>query len=150
MNFTTSVSDDPFLVLLFVSYTLLSYISFCLEWSRKSVPELEKESILEIFTRMLFYAFYQPYQISVIVIYPEFEKQLKQRKIEPRDWKKTLIFIARIAFWWCLTEAILYFFYFEAMLTDYLFAFRLPKNEFVSLGMAMGNLFNCSIPNLKS
>uniref|UniRef100_A0AC35FXC0 Uncharacterized protein n=1 Tax=Panagrolaimus sp. PS1159 TaxID=55785 RepID=A0AC35FXC0_9BILA len=83
-----------------------------------------------------------PYQISVIVIYPEFEKQLKLRKTEPRNWKKTLIFIARIAFWWALTEAILYFFYFEAMLTDYHFAFKLPKNEFVTLGMAMGSFFH--------
>jgi hypothetical protein len=142
MNFTSSVSDDPFLVLLFVSYTLLSYISFCLEWSRKSIPELETETLPQIFTRMLFYAFYQPYQISVIVIYPEFEKQLKLRKTEPRNWKETLIFIARIAFWWALTEAILYFFYFEAMLTDYHFAFKLPKNEFVTLGMAMGSFFH--------
>ena len=138
MNFTTSLSDDPFLVLLFVSYTLLSYISFCLEWSRKAVPELETSSALQILTRMLFYAFYQPYQISVIVLYPEFEKQLKERKTQPRDWKQTLIFIARIAFWWILAESMLYFFYFEAMLMDYQFAFKLPKNEFVTLGMALG------------
>uniref|UniRef100_A0A7E4W0H9 MBOAT family protein n=1 Tax=Panagrellus redivivus TaxID=6233 RepID=A0A7E4W0H9_PANRE len=142
MNFTTALSDDPFLVLLFVSYTLLSYISFCLEWSRNALPHFTTETPLQLFTRMLFYAFYQPYQISVIVLYPAFEKQLAERAHKPRNWPSTLFFIARIAFWWCLAEAILYFFYFEVMLNDYYFAYQLPKNEFVTLGMALGAFFH--------
>ena len=142
MNFTTDFADDPFLVLLFSSYTLLSYISFALEWARKSVPELETLKTHEIFTRMLFYVFYQPYQISVIVLYPEFEKQLKLRKTDPRDWKSTIIFVLRILFWWFLIEFMLHFFYFESILNDALFAMRLPKNEFVTLGMALGTFFH--------
>lgn len=58
MNETTFLSDDPFLVLLFVSYNLLSYISFNLEMVKgKTRPE--DQNILDLFIRMLFYSFYQ-------------------------------------------------------------------------------------------
>jgi hypothetical protein len=58
MNETNLLSDDPFLVLLFVSYNLLSYISFNLE-RVKGKTRAEDKSILDLLIRMLFYSFYQ-------------------------------------------------------------------------------------------
>lgn len=40
------------------------------------------------YERMLFYAFYQPYMVSLIVLYPEFERQISVRKTKTRNWTK--------------------------------------------------------------
>lgn len=92
---------------------------------------------------MLFYAFYQPYLFSLIVLYPDFERQLAERRRLPdREWARIAFYGARIAFWWCMIEVALHFLYFEAALNDLEFAAALPKNEFVTLGMAIGTLFH--------
>ncbi|KAI1726701.1 MBOAT, membrane-bound o-acyltransferase family domain-containing protein [Ditylenchus destructor] len=144
MNHSALLSQDVFLVLLFVSYTLLSYISFCLEWVRGRVPTDEngQQNTVQLACRMLFYTFYQPYLFSLIVLYPDFEQQLIERKIRARDWRETLFFAARVAFWWLVIELGLHFFYFEIILNDLRFAASLPKNEFVTLGMALGGFFH--------
>lgn len=58
MNETKLLSDDPFLVLLFVSYNLLSYISFNLEQVKGNTRQ-EDKTFLELLVRMFFYSFYQ-------------------------------------------------------------------------------------------
>lgn len=83
---------------------------------------------------------FQPYLVSIIVIYPEFEKQMVERGTRARNWRSIGMFAARVAFWWLVAEAALHFLYFEAILADAKFAAQLPKNEFVTLGMALGRL----------
>lgn len=58
MNHTFVVDSNAFLVLLFVSYTLLSYISFCLELV-KGRTRPQDDTAPKMFLRMFFYAFYQ-------------------------------------------------------------------------------------------
>lgn len=149
MNRPHYLCPDIFLVLLFVSYTILSYVSFCLEWVKASANQKDdlyfKRDGYNSFTkqaeRMYFYAFYQPYLFSVIVLYSDFERQLAERSTICRDWRDLIIRCLRIILWWGLIEFMLHFFYFEAILNDLNFAASLPKNEFVTLGMAMGNFF---------
>ncbi|KAI6219284.1 Protein-cysteine N-palmitoyltransferase Rasp [Aphelenchoides besseyi] len=141
MNHTTVLSDDPFLVLLFVSYTLLSYISFNLELVRGNIRP-EDRTVGARLLRMLFYAFYQPYLISLIVLYPDFERQFRERRTRQRNWKRTFLLALRIGFWWALLQLALHFLYFNSILHDVDFSARLPKNEFVTLGMAMCNFFH--------
>jgi hypothetical protein len=136
MNHTTLLSDDPFLVLLFVSYNLLSYISFNLE-RVKGNCRAEDKTFLDLLIRMLFYSFYQPYLISLIVLYPDFERQLGERVGRKRDWSRIVKFTLRIGFWWMFVELMLHFFYFGSILHDVSFSARLPKNELVTLGMAL-------------
>lgn len=136
MNETTLLSDDPFLVLLFVSYNLLSYISFNLE-RVKGNTRVEDKTVLDLIIRMLFYSFYQPYLISLIVVYGDFERQIRERTGRKRDWPDIITFAVRILFWWLFVEMMLHFFYFGSMLHDIQFSAKLPKNEFVTLGMAL-------------
>ena len=138
MNNTMLLADDPFLVLLFVSYTLLSYISFNLERAGRAQNAPEEASIGDQLLQMFFYAFYQPYMISLIVIYPDFERQMRERRAQRRDWRAIALFTARIAFWWATLEFALHFLYFNSMLQDANFTSKLPKNELVTLGMAIG------------
>lgn len=140
MHHTLNLSPDPFLVLLFVSYTLLSYISFNLD-TLAGEGRYEDNTICKKYFRMLYYALYLPYMISLVVPYSDFEKQMKERHIISRNWKKTFFLAARIAFWWLIIEIMLHYLYFESMLYDLEFAKRLPKDEFVSLGMALGMIF---------
>lgn len=137
LHYTTSLASDPFLVLIFVSYTILSYISYNLEAIDGKIREEDNNS-WKRYIRMMFYTFYLPYMISLVMTYPEFERRIRERNSKPRQWNKIILFIIRIIFWWLFIEFILHFFYFEAILYDINYAANLPKNEFVSLGMAIG------------
>ena len=117
------------------------FVSLNLEWTRGNAPKEYADSTLSLLKRMFFYAFYQPYLFSLIVLYPDFERQLIERKEKPRNWQKVVFFVARVAFWWVLIELALHFLYFGVIVLDEKFAAQLPKDEFVSLGMAMGSLF---------
>lgn len=139
MNYSMLLSSDIFHVLLFASYTLLSYISFCLDWCAKKI-RLEDKTLLQIMKRMFFYTFYQPYLFSLIVTYGDFEKQINQRKIINKDYVAIIKRAIRVLIWWLILELMLYFFYFETMLHDIEFSAKLPKNEFAPLGMALGNI----------
>jgi hypothetical protein len=86
--------------------------------------------------------FFQPYLISLIILYDDFERQIRERKGRKRDWAEIAFFTLRIAFWWLFIEAMLHFFYFGSMLQDINFSSKLPKNEFVTLGMALCNFFH--------
>ncbi|CAJ0585850.1 unnamed protein product, partial [Mesorhabditis spiculigera] len=141
MHNTFALGEDVFFVLLFVSYTLLSFISYNLELLREPVRK-EDDTSAKQFLRMMFFAFYQPYLVSLITVYPDFERQLAERKNRKRDWQGTLFFGARIAFWWALMELSLHFLYHEAILKDLAYANALPKDRFVSLGMALGMSFH--------
>lgn len=140
MNRPHYLCPDIFLVLLFVSYTILSYVSFCLEWVKTTINSKNniKDNFIKQAERMFFYAYYQPYLFSVIVLYDDFERQLSERKQKTRDWSDLTLHCLKTIFWWILIEFILHFLYFEAILNDINFAAKLPKNEFVTLGMAMG------------
>ncbi|TMS34398.1 hypothetical protein L596_002003 [Steinernema carpocapsae] len=140
MHKTTSISDDPFSVLIYVSYTLLSFISYNLEFLNGATRK-EDGTILKRLLRMLYYTFYIPYMVSLIVVYPDFERQLEEREKRQREWKKICWQIFKVTFFWALIEFILHFFYFESILNDIDFANKLPKNEFVALGMALGTFF---------
>ncbi|VDM14961.1 unnamed protein product [Wuchereria bancrofti] len=102
----------------------------------------EDNTLLKCYIRMLFYAFYPPYMTTLVVIYPEFERQMRQRHTKIRNWKRVIFFALRITFWWLLIYLMLHFMYFEWILYDIDYAQKLPKNEFVSLGMALGIFFH--------
>uniref|UniRef100_A0A0N5AAP6 MBOAT family protein n=1 Tax=Syphacia muris TaxID=451379 RepID=A0A0N5AAP6_9BILA len=137
MNWTAYVAFDPFMVLLFVAYTLLSYISYNLEVARGEV-DCQNQSWIRRYLRMMFYAFYPPYLISIIVTYLDFEKQMNDREKMKRDWKALIFFAMRVLFWWIVTEYFLYFSYHETILYDLEYAKNLSKDQFVALGMALG------------
>uniref|UniRef100_A0A914WJF1 Protein-cysteine N-palmitoyltransferase Rasp n=1 Tax=Plectus sambesii TaxID=2011161 RepID=A0A914WJF1_9BILA len=138
---TSAIHDDPFVVLLFMSYTLLSYISYNLDYLRgKHRPE--ENTHLKSFFRMMYYAFYLPYLVSLIVLYSDFERQLQERPKKERNWKDIIKFAARITFWWLFIEFMLHFMYFEAIFKDVRFAYKLTEDRFVSLGMAVGAFFH--------
>lgn len=141
MNHTDLIDADPFLVLLFVSYTLLSYISFCLELAKSRDVAICPSPLLfgQLLCRMLFYAFYLPYLFSLIVLYPDFERQMAERHSRPRQWREIGWKAGRVAFWWAICELCLFFLYFGAISLDPQFMDRLPKDQFVSIGMAMGS-----------
>lgn len=141
MHHTTSLSDDPFLIFTFVSYSMISYISFMLEGLEEGHRK-QDDTLGKRYLRMIFYAFYQPYLFTLIMLYPDFEKQLEERAKKPRDWKQCATFAFRIAFWWWFLEVILHFFYFEAVLKNLPYLYALPKDQFVSLGMAIGVTFH--------
>uniref|UniRef100_A0A0N4ZES6 Protein-cysteine N-palmitoyltransferase Rasp n=1 Tax=Parastrongyloides trichosuri TaxID=131310 RepID=A0A0N4ZES6_PARTI len=143
MNNPSFLCDNVFYVLIFCSYTLLSYISFNLEYLNNDVNLINMNDFEKIF-EMFFYTFYQPYMFSLIVIYPDFAKQISDRELfgNQRDWKGIISKSLRLIFWVCLLEFVLHFFYFEIMLNDNNFIYQLPKNEFVPLGMAMGAFFH--------
>lgn len=52
-----------------------------------------------------------------------------------------MLAFVRVAVWWLLLEVSLHFFYYEAILRRVEFANSLSKDEFVSLGMALGITF---------
>ncbi|MFH4978016.1 hypothetical protein AB6A40_004725 [Gnathostoma spinigerum] len=132
---------DPFLVIVFVAYSLLSYISFNIEiLAGECRPE--DNTVFKQYIRMLFYTLYPPYMVSLIVLYPEFEKQMRERNQNPRNWRYLTTFVLRIAFWWLCVETILHFFYFEAILNNSKVAETLPKDTLVAIGMLMGNFFH--------
>ncbi len=137
LHHTTSIHDDPFVVLIFMSYTLLSYISYNLEYLRgKHRPE--DDTLLKCYFRMMYYAFYMPYLVSLIVLYPDFERQIEERSKRERNWKHIITFAVRIIFWWLFIEFMLHFMYFEAIFKDVPYAYKLSEDRFVSLGMAVG------------
>lgn len=138
---TIYLSPDPFLVLIFVSYTLLSYISYNLE-AQRGETRPEDNSLFKRYIRMLFYTYYPPYMITLVVTYPDFERELRERQLRTRNWLRIMSLVVRTGFWWMLAHFILYFMYFESMLYEFEFAKNLPKNEFVSLGMALGTFFH--------
>ncbi|CAB3410948.1 unnamed protein product [Caenorhabditis bovis] len=141
MHESTSVADDPFLIFTFLSYSMISYISFSLEHLRGETRN-EDDTLAKRLLRMYFYAFYQPYLFSLIVLYPDFERQMRERRVRRRDWAATLWFGARIAFWWWFMDASLHFFYHEAVLKNQAYLYSLPKDQFVALGMALGIFFH--------
>lgn len=137
MNWSTRISHDPFLVLLFAAYTLLSYISYNLDFVRGEA-QTQNQTVHYRYQRMLFYTFYPPYMISLIVPYSDFEKQIADRDKRVRNWRWILFFAARILFWWGFIDFMLHFSYHEALLFDTTYANTIPKDQFVSLGMALG------------
>lgn len=137
LRYTYHLSTNPLFVVIFVCYTLLSYISYNLEAQNGTVRP-QDNTLLKRYVRMLFYTFYPPYMTTLVVIYPEFERQMRQRRTKKRDWRQFIFFAIRIAFWWFFIYFMLHFMYFEWILYDCDYARNLPKNEFVSLGMALG------------
>ncbi|VDM29489.1 unnamed protein product [Toxocara canis] len=145
MHNTLDFYHDPFLVLAFVSYTLLSYISFNLEAVDGNLRP-EDDTVWKKYSRMLFYTFYLPYVISLVVLYPDFERQIRERTTRQRRWLRVIFFCARILVYWVAVELMLHLFYFEAMLNDPEFAYQMPKNEFLTASMAFGKrLLNHSL-----
>uniref|UniRef100_A0A915A7K5 Protein-cysteine N-palmitoyltransferase Rasp n=1 Tax=Parascaris univalens TaxID=6257 RepID=A0A915A7K5_PARUN len=141
MHKTNEIYHDPFLVLILISYNLLSYISFNLELVENNSRN-EDNAILKKYFRMLFYTFYAPYLISLVVTYTEFERQIHEREKRERQWFWVIFFSLRITIYWTAVELMLHLFYFEAMLNDPEFAYGLPKDQFLSSGMAFGQFFH--------
>ncbi|EFO14447.1 hypothetical protein LOAG_14072 [Loa loa] len=78
------LTTNPIFVVIFLCYTLLSYISYNLEIQNGAIRP-EDNTIFKCYIRMLFYAFYPPYMTTLVVIYPEFERQMRQRRNKIRE-----------------------------------------------------------------
>uniref|UniRef100_A0A0M3J026 Protein-cysteine N-palmitoyltransferase HHAT (inferred by orthology to a human protein) n=1 Tax=Anisakis simplex TaxID=6269 RepID=A0A0M3J026_ANISI len=141
MNNSLDFNHDPFLVLIFASYTLLSYISFSLETVKENLRD-EDNTVWKRYVRMLFYTFYLPYVISLVVTYPDFEKQMSERATRQRNWLQILWFAIRIAIYWVAVEVMLHIFYFEAMLNDPEFSYTLREDLYLAACMAFGQFFH--------
>ncbi|WKX94176.1 hypothetical protein Q1695_011442 [Nippostrongylus brasiliensis] len=141
MHMSTMLSENPFFIFTFVSYSMLSYISYCMD-TLKGPVRAEDNTVAKSFLRMLFYTFYQPYLFSLIVLYADFERQLAERKHRNRDWKGALFYAIRIAFWWVMIELALHFFYYEVILARVEYAATLPKDKFFALGLCLGIFFH--------
>uniref|UniRef100_A0A8R1IC91 Uncharacterized protein n=1 Tax=Caenorhabditis japonica TaxID=281687 RepID=A0A8R1IC91_CAEJA len=72
MHETNSLSDDPFMIFTFLSYSMIHYISYSLE-HLQGESRKEDDTLLKRWVRMMFYTFYQPYLFSLIMLYPDFE-----------------------------------------------------------------------------
>jgi uncharacterized membrane protein (DUF485 family) len=64
---------------------------------------------------------------------------MAERHSRPRQWREIGWKAGRVAFWWAICELCLFFLYFGAISLDPQFMDRLPKDQFVSIGMAMGS-----------
>ncbi|KAK6044804.1 hypothetical protein COOONC_17691, partial [Cooperia oncophora] len=117
MHHSPHISDNPFLIYTFVSYSMLSYVSYCMDTIDKPVRK-EDDTLVKQYLRMMFYTFYQPYLFSLIVLYADFERQISERRQKTRDWKADLLFALRIAFWWGVMELSLHFVYHETILRN--------------------------------
>lgn len=133
---------------MFIPYTLLSYISFCLELTRKMKMNNTNQINTKcqstksfLLARMLFYAFYQPYLCAMVVLYPDFESQIAKCMVQSRQWKNIVYKALRLVFWWIMCELILHFFYFGAISQNPAFMRKLPIDEFISICLAIGWCF---------
>uniref|UniRef100_A0A915PVF1 Acyltransferase 3 domain-containing protein n=1 Tax=Setaria digitata TaxID=48799 RepID=A0A915PVF1_9BILA len=141
LQHTQKISSNPLLVVVFVCYTILSYVSYNLE-ALNGKTRAEDDTLLKRYVRMLFYVYYPPYMTTLVILYPEFERQMRERRTKIRNWREIIFFTLRIIFWWLFIHFMLHFTYFEWILYDSDYARNLPKNEFVSLGMALGTFFH--------
>ncbi|CAI5441952.1 unnamed protein product [Caenorhabditis angaria] len=141
MHETNSLSDDPFQIFTFLSYSMIGYISYSLEFLRGEARK-EDDTLVKRYLRMMFYTFYQPYLFSLIVLYPDFERQYSERSTRKRNWLNAIWFACRISALWLLLEISLHYLYFEAILKNMTYLYSLPKDQFVALGMAIGIFFH--------
>lgn len=71
------------------------------------------------FFDMLYYAFYPPYTISLIVLYEDFKHDMEVvRPTRNREWARILRAAVSLIVWAVVTDVILHFAYFNAMLLD--------------------------------
>ncbi|KAK6024029.1 MBOAT family protein [Ostertagia ostertagi] len=141
MHHTTNIADNPFLIYTLVSYSMLSYVSYCIDTIDGPVRK-EDDTIAKQYLRMLFYTFYQPYLFSLIVLYSDFERQIAERRQKTRDWLGSVWFAVRIAFWWGVLELSLHFMYHETILRNIEYADTVPKDAFFAMGLALGVFFH--------
>ncbi|KJH47258.1 MBOAT family protein [Dictyocaulus viviparus] len=141
MHETSKVADNPFLIFTFVSYSMLSYVSYCMDTINGPIRK-QDHTLWRRYLRMMFYTFYQPYLYSLIVLYKDFERQITERNTRQRDWRQNLFFALRIAFWWILLDVSLHFFYYEAIMKNIQYASTLPKDQFFALGLTLGIFFH--------
>ena len=83
-------------------------------------------------------------QINQRILNNKFKCQFALRKKNTnssRKWGTVCFFALRIAFWWILLEVVLHFFYLNLITFDYYFAASLPKDELISVVLALGGIF---------
>nr|CDJ83650.1 Membrane bound O-acyl transferase domain containing protein [Haemonchus contortus] len=141
MHHSLMLADNPFLIYTFVSYSMLSYVSYCMDTIEKPVRK-EDNTVAKRYLRMLFYTFYQPYLFSLIVLYSDFERQIAERKQKPRDLLGSLWFALRIAFWWGVLELAVHFMYHETILRNIEYSEALSKDTYFALGLTLGIFFH--------
>ncbi|VDK44822.1 unnamed protein product, partial [Cylicostephanus goldi] len=66
MHETTKFSANPFFIYTFVSYSMLSYVSYNID-TINGAGRKEDDTMPKQYLRMMFYTFYQPYLYSLIV-----------------------------------------------------------------------------------
>uniref|UniRef100_A0A0N4WSD6 MBOAT family protein n=1 Tax=Haemonchus placei TaxID=6290 RepID=A0A0N4WSD6_HAEPC len=141
MHHSMMLSDNPFLIYTFVSYSMLSYVSYCMDTIEKPVRK-EDNTVAKRYLRMMFYTFYQPYLFSLIVLYSDFERQIAERKQKPRDLLGSLWFALRITFWWGVLELAVHFMYHETILRNIGYSEALSKDTYFALGLTLGIFFH--------
>lgn len=127
-----------YLPITLMSYKVLHYLSYTLDMLGDDSKTKPKYTFLE----MMQFAFYLPYTISLIIISKDCRRQWAERDQRKVEWASTLFFGLRMLFWYCVAEMALYFFYFEALMSDPYELGRLRKDTLVNVGMAVGQFFH--------
>jgi hypothetical protein len=125
-----------FAPLLVTSYRLLAYISYNLDQLSGHTPATD--TYIRGLFRQYHFIFYIPYLFSVIVLYRDWQRQMDERVHRARNWSHVLFFAARMLFWTYFIEFMLHFMYFEAILRTPDTLRRIPENQLVAIGGAIG------------
>ena len=128
---------ELFVPLLITSYRLLGYISYNIDRLDGLTPRTD--TYARGLFRQFHYAFYMPYLFTLIVLYDDWRRQMDERRKRQRDIGALVFFGARMLFWTVFIEFMLHFMYFEAIMHSPSALERLPKNQLVAVGAAIGS-----------
>lgn len=93
------------------------------------------------FYEFIWYAFYFPYLLQILRIFPKFSAEMSERPEKKRNWKKIFWFGARILFWFFINEIIPHFFYFDAILERPEILRKLNLDLLAGTGYCAGQFF---------
>ncbi|KFD57948.1 hypothetical protein M514_01181 [Trichuris suis] len=133
--------SDLFKTVSFIGYKAIHSISYCIYVIDTSAKHGSRP-FMNDFVDMLWYLYYFPYQLSLIVIYPKFRTQMESIHTRKRNWLAAVWFGVRIAFWYSFIELMLHYMYFEAAIADRDLLEKIPLDTLSSLGLMIGQFFH--------
>ncbi|VDP44872.1 unnamed protein product [Soboliphyme baturini] len=138
--FALELYSDWFTQLALVLYKLIQYITFCVDTIDSKT--IDKKSFLRGLYDMFFYAFYFPYQISLIVPFHQFRDSFDSRNVRKTQTAEICILGMRLLFWYTIIETAFHFFYFSAMVTDLKQLEKLPTSILCCMGSIVAQFFH--------
>uniref|UniRef100_A0A5S6QAW6 MBOAT family protein n=1 Tax=Trichuris muris TaxID=70415 RepID=A0A5S6QAW6_TRIMR len=133
--------SELFRTVSFIGYKMIHSISYCIYVVDTSAKHGAR-SFMDDFVDMLWYLYYFPYQLSLIVIYPKFRTHMDTIRTRERNWLEAIWFGVRIMFWYSFIELLLHFMYFDAAIADRDLLKKVPLDTLSSLGLMIGQFFH--------